>query len=530
MTDFLLPAFEAVLQMSLGATFLILGLLGACQCLRRWLPISALYILCFIVIVRLTVPYFPQSDYSLASLLPYLKGSIEMGQVSEGELAPMPLVSLSEAASTGVHASSDRVSSLSVLAIVWLGGFCVLLSWQLMAYARFRHWILLQPEVSDVRVKALFKQCRQQVGLRRRVDLISVDRMRLPAVFGVVRPKVLLPEHLANQMDECELKHILLHELCHVKRQDALIGMVSYLVAMVHWFNPVIWLASRRFSLLRELLCDRAVIQALKSTPSTEASYGETLIRAATLFQGRTTDAPGLVPFLSHKDEIKQRLTMIVKPTSKHWLRTVAGWITGVGLVAASMTLVAMPTPIPSDGEVEQRERREQVETERREKALLRERLERFEHERKDLDAFAKEQDHRLRDIDRAKAAYEERIKEYRKRVEMERIEDPYADQGQGGVREKRFVESFPSEKVKAQIQDLVAAGKLDQARKLEAKLRLELERREEMRAKLREADVRAEENLKLRGHISRLTASLDEMQEKMEHLQRKVEELSKRK
>ena len=507
MTTSLLSIFETVLRMSLSASVLIFAILVLCFVLRRWLPMPVIYALSLLVFVRLAIPYFPHSDYSLVPLLPR---AIEMFQVETAApttVAPEPLVLSTELSVDGVSGSVGKSSFWHYASVVWVIGLCGLIAWNLCVYWRFLRWLGLQPVGNDPELTLLMNECLKLAQVEQKVPLLLVDRMRMPAVFGIIRPRILLPENMVTQLNRTELRHILLHELCHVRRGDALVGMAAAMIATLHWFNPLVWVCTRQFSLIRELLCDRSVLRALPRTNGAEQSYGETLLRAATLFKRQASVAPGLVPFLSNKDEIKERLTMIVKPTSKHWLRNVAGILTGTGLAVASMTLVALPTPGDDDGKREHGEKRAQEASEREQK----------KSERRE---GRETRDERAEDYEDRRDLYRDGDRD---REHEDRKKDRTSDRSNSERRD------FSLEKVRAQIGNLVDRGRMEEARELERKLALERERREEILAQRKAREYVSEENRKLRGHIEELSSSLRAMHEKMRKLELKLNELSER-
>ncbi len=100
-----------------------------------------------------------------------------------------------------------------------------------------------------------------------------------PAVFGLLRPTVVVPRPLAAELDGKALEHVLLHEFAHVKRKDLLAQALFGALNVVYWFHPLVWVARRRAYAARELACDAAVAAALGSA----AAYRRTLLRAALL-------------------------------------------------------------------------------------------------------------------------------------------------------------------------------------------------------------------------------------------------------
>ena len=105
-------------------------------------------------------------------------------------------------------------------------------------------------------LQAQFERCKRRwigsvdVGLRISDDVTS------PALLGIFRQVVLIPQHLISQLSAPELEQILKHEIAHVQRKDARGILVQRLVEVFLWCNPGIWWLSRQLSLTREMACD----------------------------------------------------------------------------------------------------------------------------------------------------------------------------------------------------------------------------------------------------------------------------------
>lgn len=82
-----------------------------------------------------------------------------------------------------------------------------------------------------------------------------------PAVSGLLRPRIVLPEGIDAVLTPDELDAVVLHELTHVKRRDNLIRVLLELALCVLWFHPLLWLAGRRIAVFRELSCDESVAE-----------------------------------------------------------------------------------------------------------------------------------------------------------------------------------------------------------------------------------------------------------------------------
>jgi len=128
------------------------------------------------------------------------------------------------------------------------------------------------------------RRAAARLGMRRAPRVLLGDAG--PAVFGLLRPTVVVPHGLARALDATAFEHVLLHEFAHVKRRDLVAQALFGALNVVYWFHPLVWVARRRAYAARELACDATVARALGSS----SAYRRTLLRAALL---ATAPAPG---------------------------------------------------------------------------------------------------------------------------------------------------------------------------------------------------------------------------------------------
>src|ERR1700728_141576 len=81
-----------------------------------------------------------------------------------------------------------------------------------------------------------------------------------PGVVGLFRPVLLLPEGICERLTPSQMKMILAHEMCHVRRSDNLTAAIHMLVEAVFWFHPLVWWIGRQMIVEREAACDEAVL------------------------------------------------------------------------------------------------------------------------------------------------------------------------------------------------------------------------------------------------------------------------------
>ena len=145
--------------------------------------------------------------------------------------------------------------------------------------------------------------------VRSPVELVAIGQLSSPAVFGLFRRRLLLPETALRQLNDEELRMIFLHEMAHVRRRDVLLNHVLMAVQFLHWFNPLVWLALHRLRADRELVCDAMVMERVR--PEERLGYGRVLLKLMDGFSAGTPVFSGAVPVISSINEIKRRISMI---------------------------------------------------------------------------------------------------------------------------------------------------------------------------------------------------------------------------
>ncbi|MGB8844191.1 MAG: M56 family metallopeptidase [Terracidiphilus sp.] len=83
-----------------------------------------------------------------------------------------------------------------------------------------------------------------------------------PGVFGIFRPVLLLPEGILERLSAGQLRAIVAHEMCHVRRHDNLTFAVHQVVTAMFWFHPAVWWIRIQLIEERERACDEAVVRA----------------------------------------------------------------------------------------------------------------------------------------------------------------------------------------------------------------------------------------------------------------------------
>jgi len=114
----------------------------------------------------------------------------------------------------------------------------------------------LEPSLLDSGMRAKIARQQQQ----RAVMLCTSDRVSVPTAVGLVKPAVVIPCWLMNELSPTELNQILLHELAHLERWDDWTNLAQKIVKALFFFHPGLWWIERRISLEREMACDDVVL------------------------------------------------------------------------------------------------------------------------------------------------------------------------------------------------------------------------------------------------------------------------------
>jgi beta-lactamase regulating signal transducer with metallopeptidase domain/Leucine-rich repeat (LRR) protein len=167
--------------------------------------------------------------------------------------------------STTAVASSSRPQRLSVKTWLMLGWSSIVasllarFSWiQWSTSQRFRNARLTDPAAIAIDMTSLGRR----VGLRRTVPIATTPLVDSPVIWGLWRPRLIMPPGLADRLPHAQLEWVLLHELAHVRRYDLWIALFQRLVQIVYFFHPAVWLANWQIDRQREFACDDAALAA----------------------------------------------------------------------------------------------------------------------------------------------------------------------------------------------------------------------------------------------------------------------------
>ena len=290
--------FNSTLVGSLVA-ILILGIRKALNIRVRAKWMCALW---FILIIRLLVPYIPNSPLNLSQVsglshdLTRGKGAIVVARIDGFDLLSGSLIKTTN-------------PLFNMLFFVWLSGVVIFVFYMIVMNVLFLRKAICGQYITDEHVLRILDECKTRIGLDKDVNILSVHFLKTPAVFGLIKPLLLIPEGILTRSDEKDLRNILLHELTHLKRKDILINCVISLVQVFHWFNPVIGYAFKIMRTDREMACDEYVLSSLEEED--RKSYAGTILSLMAMQAGPRC-VPGLAAMVESRKSSIERLKRII--------------------------------------------------------------------------------------------------------------------------------------------------------------------------------------------------------------------------
>ncbi len=221
-----------------------------------------------------------------------------------------------------------------ILEAVWITGAAAAAIAAAVKKRRFGKMLSrIAHDPDEARYNEFVRVC-EKYGVKRIPDLKIIDDDITPFITGIIRPVIALPSETGGGT-ECVLRH----ELTHLKRRDLVYKQLVRIVALIHWFNPIIYFYCRYADKQMELSCDEAVIRGMSGDE--RISYSRSIL---TLMRGgRNMYAAALSEGAKN---IKQRLEVIMMKSNKY--SKITAVFTALAVAAASVTAAAAAGSVSS--------------------------------------------------------------------------------------------------------------------------------------------------------------------------------------
>lgn len=293
--------FTTILNMGITASYVALVVIGVRLLLRK-VPKVFSYILWLPVWIRLISPVSFHSDFSFFNFLksisqtnthgieyiPHDIGMMKEPTVDVGINAINRVINSSLPKTTPIASVNSMQIIIGIASMIWILGIGILLVYSISSYIKI---------AINIRTATLVKD-----------NIFETDRITTPFVWGITKPRIYIPIGLS----EDEFTHVLAHEQIHIKRRDNIAKPLAFIILVIHWFNPIIWLSFILMSRDMEMSCDESVIKQMGN--SNKKSYSNSLLSLSVKRSGLLIGSPLAFGESNTKSRIKNILNY-KKPT-----------------------------------------------------------------------------------------------------------------------------------------------------------------------------------------------------------------------
>ena len=268
---------------------ILLGLiLSVKKIFKKHLTISSQYHLWYIFVCAAIIPFIPLKSIPPASLLQRIQYLFYPEAASTLGSSVKPLDNAALPAQLGISdfAASYDSSALSqlnsIFISIWIIGCLITtlyFAYHIIKIYSIRKSAYLISEENEPDLYRQYSKCLNELRIRRKVSLYASCNISSPVSYGLLHPRVIIPQDMDILLSDEDVRFIFLHELLHYRHQDAALNYITCILQVIYWFNPFMWYGFRVLQKDREIACDNSVIHIVGKSQST--NYGYTLIRYA---------------------------------------------------------------------------------------------------------------------------------------------------------------------------------------------------------------------------------------------------------
>ncbi|TWU30310.1 M56 family metallopeptidase [Bythopirellula polymerisocia] len=315
------------------------------------------YLLWLLVLVKVFLPPSLALPWGVGTwgIDPVWKQLQERNLLLSNQEAVAPLATADDANQRANDSlQTSIVQSVSPLFLIWLAGCCGFWFMAVWQYTRLLRSTRDMELLEEGPLRIELERLALQLGEKRVPELYLSKTAASPYLFGILQPRIVIPQQLIDSVSASDQRSVLAHELVHWGRCDLWIGFLQAIAQGLLWFHPFMWWANARLRQERECACDECVLRTTDCDPST---YGETLLRVLSAVRGKALFQGNLVGVFEPGANIQQRMEEIMnyRPENSRvklwWYAALAG-LSLVFLPMASITsainVPAQPAELPA--------------------------------------------------------------------------------------------------------------------------------------------------------------------------------------
>ena len=217
---------------------------------------------------------------------------------------------LDQSAGIGYSFGQNINQYIPSIFLVWCLGVVLLCLRMIVGYREITSLRKKASLINNIELKLLFDQLMEKSGIKKNIQLATSSKIEMPITLGHLKPIILLPISIVNQLSHEETYAILAHELAHIMRRDYLQNLFISMTEILFFFHPSVWWFASTIKSIREQCCDDIAI----SLDAERIALSKALISLEDCHS-----APIFAMAFSHKNQLLHRIQRLfdVKTTNE---------------------------------------------------------------------------------------------------------------------------------------------------------------------------------------------------------------------
>jgi len=220
------------------------------------------------------------------------------------------LVTATNSVSLANQLSTWLEARMPMMLSIWLGGVAILMLRLIFSLGWVSH--LRYDSFPQEQLQSTLNHIIRRLKLNVKATTAESHHIQSPVTIGHLKPLVLFPIGIINQLTPNEVEAILTHELAHIVRRDYLANIMQSFIETLFYYHPVTWWISRMVRSERENRADDLAV----SWCGDHLGYAKALF---TIQEMQAESIPNLaVGFASRKGAMLARIQRILNVPYKN--------------------------------------------------------------------------------------------------------------------------------------------------------------------------------------------------------------------
>jgi len=219
-------------------------------------------------------------------------------------------VAINISAMSGFHyiqnCTLGLVHHFDFITTMWITGMVVFALKFVGGYALIKRYEFSGQEIYDSKVHIILNDLLNKMNLKKPIRILESAKVHTPMMLGHLKPVILLPIGIVNQLQLNEVEAILAHELSHISRSDFLQNIMQSFIEIIYYYHPAVWWISANVRAERENCCDEEAVRICGSA----INYAKALVKIEEI---QYQVIPALaVPFARDKHSLLYRVSRVL--------------------------------------------------------------------------------------------------------------------------------------------------------------------------------------------------------------------------